>query len=91
MDGEGLVMSVIEDHIACIHDAIWLLGQEWDFMSTDQTLRFQRFIESLLKKGILTKEQLLIHLDEPILMFCSLINSTEQLKKRQNIVRTKLM
>ena len=74
-----------------IHEALWLVGLEWETMTTDQTWRYQRIIETLLKRGVFTKEQLLIHLDEPILQFCSLINSTEQLKKRQNIVRTKLM
>ena len=91
MDGESLELSVVEPSVNCIHDALWLVGQEWETMTTDQTWRYQRIIETLLKRGILTKEQLLTHLDEPILVFCSLINSIDQLKKRQNIVRTKFM
>jgi hypothetical protein len=91
MDGDCLSQEIIDSTMPLCCDALWLLGLELESMSADQSLRYHRSIEFLLRRSILTREQLFVHLDDAVLLSCSLISSADQFKKRQNIVRTKFM
>jgi hypothetical protein len=89
MEGEALILEQVEAGKEWIFDVLWLVALEWDTLTVEQTSRYQRITETLLKREIVTKEQLLIHLDDSVLLNCNLIPSIEGFKKRQNIVRTK--
>jgi hypothetical protein len=89
MEGEALILEQVEAGKEWIFEVLWLVGLEWPTLTVEQTSRYQRITETLLKREIVTKDQLLTHLDDSILLSCNLIPSIDGFKKRQNIVRTK--
>ena len=91
MEGEALILEQVEAGKEWIFEALWLIGLEWQNLTVEQTSRYQRITETLLKREIVTRDQLLTHLDDSILLSCNLIPSIDGFKKRQNIVRTKYM
>lgn len=83
--------SLLESSKEFICDALWMIGLDWDLLTTGQQDNYAAAVKTMLGLRLLTELECLTQLDERPLSACELIDSQSQFTKRVRRVRTKLV